>query len=83
VHIAIRGADGSTLIAEAPEPAYKLSSRDRPAILKGHLVAQEIEVGDKVFARGVGFFDFFHNQNGAAKDQLELHPLLRLDGSSE
>jgi hypothetical protein len=24
----------------------------------------------------VGFFDFFHNQNGAAKNQLELHPLL-------
>jgi hypothetical protein len=26
----------------------------------------------------VGFFDVFHNQNGAARNQLELHPLLSL-----
>jgi hypothetical protein len=45
---------------------------------KARLVAQDIHVGEKVAARGVGFFDFFHNQNGAAKNQLELHPLLSL-----
>lgn len=78
VHLAIRGADGSTLIAEAPEPACTANSRDRTAIKKARLVAQDIEVGDKVAARGVGFFDFRHNQIGAAKNQLELHPLLSL-----
>jgi hypothetical protein len=55
-----------------------LSSRERRATLKARLVAQDIHVGDKVAARGVGFFDFFHNQNGAARNQLELHPLLSL-----
>jgi hypothetical protein len=78
VHLAIRGADGSTLIAEAPEPACTVNSRDQTAIAKARLVAQDIQVGEKVAARGVGFFDFFHNQNGAAKNQLELHPLLSL-----
>jgi hypothetical protein len=36
-------------------------------------------VGDKIAARGVGFFDFFHNQNGAAGvARLLSHPLLVL-----
>jgi hypothetical protein len=55
-----------------------VNSRDRTAIAKARLVAQDIHVGDKVAARGVGFFDFFHNQNGAAQNQIELHPLLSL-----
>jgi hypothetical protein len=78
VHLALRGDDGSEMIAEAPEPACTKNSRARTSISKARLVAQDIHVGDKVAARGVGFFDFFHNQNGAAKNQLELHPLLSL-----
>jgi len=78
VHLAIQGADGSSLIAEAPEPACTVNSRARTSISKARLVAQDINAGDKVSARGVGFFDFRHNQNGAAKNQLELHPLLSL-----
>jgi hypothetical protein len=78
VHLALQGADGSEMIAEAPEPACTKNSRARTSISKARLVAQDIHVGDKVAARGVGFFDFFHNQNGAAKYQLELHPLLSL-----
>jgi hypothetical protein len=78
VHLALRGADGAEMIAEAPEPACTVNSRARTSIAKARLVAQDIKVGDKVAARGVRFFDFFHNQNGAAKNQLELHPLLSL-----
>jgi hypothetical protein len=78
VHLALRGDDGSEMIAEAPEPACTKTSRARTSISKARLVAQDIHVGDTVAARGVGFFDFFHNQNGAARNQLELHPLLSL-----
>jgi hypothetical protein len=78
VHLALRGDDGSEMIAEAPEPACTKNSRARTSISKARLVAQDIHVGDKVAARGVGFFDFFHNHNGAASNQLELHPLLSL-----
>jgi hypothetical protein len=78
VHLALKGADGPEMIAEAPEPACTKNSRARTSISKARLVAQDIHVGDKVAARGVGFFDFFHNQNGAARNQLELHPLLSM-----
>lgn len=27
--------------------------------------------------RGIGFFDFFHNQTGVAPNEIELHPVLR------
>ena len=76
VHLALQGTDGSTLIAEAPEPACTVNARDRTAIKAARLVAQDIQVGDKVTVAGVGFFDFPHNQNGHAKNQIELHPLL-------
>jgi len=35
---------------------------------------------------GVGFFDSPHNQTGAAPNEIELHPVLKvgvLDGQSE
>jgi hypothetical protein len=76
IHLALQGDDGSTLIAEAPEPACSLHSRDRSAIRKARLAAQDIQVGDKVIAVGVGFFDFSRHQTGHAKNQIELHPLL-------
>src|SRR5690242_15686480 len=76
IHLALMGDDGSTMIAEAPEPACSLHSRDRSAMVKARLAAQDIHVADKVVAVGVGFFDFSHHQTGHAKNQIELHPLL-------
>lgn len=78
IHLALVSGDGSTMIAEAPEPACSRFARDRNAINAARLVAQGIQVGDKVVAAGVGFFDFPHNQTGRAKNQLELHPLISL-----
>jgi hypothetical protein len=78
IHLALLGSDGSTMIAEAPEPACALNARDRSAINAARLVAQDIQVSDKVVAAGVGFFDFPHNQTGRAKNQIELHPLISL-----
>jgi hypothetical protein len=41
-------------------------------------VAQDIQPGDKVFADGVSFWDFAHNQTGHAGNYIELHPLIAL-----
>jgi hypothetical protein len=78
IHLALVGADGSRLIAEAPEPACSVNARSRTAINKARLVAQQVQQGDKVVAAGVGFFDFAHNQTGHATNYIEVHPLLTL-----
>lgn len=78
IHLALRGEDGATLIAEAPEPACSVNARDRAAIDRARLAAQDIKVGNKVIAVGVGFFDFAHKQTGHANNYLELHALLAL-----
>jgi len=67
-----------TLIAEAPEPACSVDSRDRAAIKRARLAAQDVVLGEKVIAAGVGFFDFAHNQTGHAANYIELHPLLSI-----
>lgn len=78
IHLALTGSDGSTMIAEAPEPACSRNALDRNAINAARLVAQGVQVSDKVVAIGVAFFDFPHNQTGHAKNQIELHPLISL-----
>jgi hypothetical protein len=78
IHLALMGSDGSTLIAEAPEPACTPNSRDKAAINKARLAAQDVQRGQKVIAVGVGFYDFAHHQTGHAKNYIELHPLISL-----
>lgn len=58
IHLVLTGDDGSTMIAEAPEPACSVGARNRAAINKARLAAQDTQIGDKVAAAGVGFFDF-------------------------
>jgi hypothetical protein len=78
IHLALRGEDGSTLIAEAPEPACSIGARNRSQIDAARLVAQDVQSGDKVVAIGVGFYDFAHRQTGHADNYIELHPLISL-----
>jgi hypothetical protein len=78
VHLVLTGDDGSTVIAETPEPACTVGARDRTAIRRQRLFAQDVQVGTKVIAVGVGFFDFAHHQTGHARNYLELHPLISL-----
>jgi len=78
VHLVLMGSDGSKMIAEAPEPACSLHSRDRSAINAARLVAQDVQPGTKVIAVGIGFFDFAHRQTGHARNYFELHPLISL-----
>jgi hypothetical protein len=78
IHLVLTGDDGATMIAEAPEPACSAHARDRSAINKARLAAQDVQVGEKVVAAGVGFFDFAHRQTGHADNYIELHPLISL-----
>jgi hypothetical protein len=78
IHLALMANNGAKLIAEAPEPACSVRSRDRAAINKARLVAQDVQPGQKVVAVGVGFFDFAHRQTGHADNYIELHPLISL-----
>jgi hypothetical protein len=78
IHLALRDDEGATLIAEAPEPACSVNSRDRVAIEKARLAAQDVVVGEKVIAAGVGFFDFAHRPTGHAENYIELHPLISI-----
>lgn len=39
---------------------------------------QDVQVGTKVIAAGVEFFDFAHHQTGHAGNYIELHPLISL-----
>ena len=78
IHLALRGSDGSEMIAEAPEPACSIGARARAQIDAARLVAQDINSGDKVVAVGVGFYDFAHHQTGHADNYIELHPLISL-----
>jgi hypothetical protein len=78
IHLAIASPSGASLIAEAPEPGCTAHARNRAAMNSARLAAQDIQVGDKVRAAGVGFFDFNHGQNGRARNDFELHPLLSI-----
>jgi len=77
VHLALE-ANGAQLIAEAPEPGCTPNSRDRDEMNAARLVAQDVPVGAKVVAVGIGFFDFKHGQTGHANNYIELHPLISL-----
>jgi hypothetical protein len=61
-----------------PSHGRSAGARDRSAIDKARLVAQDIQPGDKVVAVGIGFFDFAHRQTGRARNYIELHPLIAL-----
>ncbi|MBA3915515.1 MAG: hypothetical protein H0X25_17005 [Acidobacteriales bacterium] len=68
----------SRLIAEIPAPECAVGTgreqeyRRARAALSGLLPGTEIEV------MAVAFFDFPHEQHGAAKNGIELHPVLRV-----
>jgi hypothetical protein len=80
-------SDGSkTLIAEIPAPSCTTGSTWTCFV---SLARSEVDArytvstmpqypAATVTVRGVGFFDFFHGQNGVAPNGIELHPILEL-----
>ena len=87
-HLVLMDDQGNTMVAEIPSP----SCVDPSSPFVGQITNARAEF-DKQFSvsssfqtanvpvqvTGVGFFDFFHNQHGAAPNVIELHPVLKVE----
>ena len=84
-HLVLRDEDGNTMVAEIPspdcvDPSSPFASKIRSARQK--FDSKLTAAGDFQTANlpvrvvGVGLFDFFHHQRGAAPNVVELHPVL-------
>jgi hypothetical protein len=84
-HLVLMDDQGNTMVAEIPSP----SCVDPSSPFLGQITSARAEFDAQLSATssfqtanvpvqvtGVGFFDFFHNQHGAAPNVIELHPVL-------
>ena len=87
-HIVLDDGAGNTLIAEIPSPAcVGPSSPFAMAIAAVRAKFDSLLTATPFFQtasvpvqmKGVGFFDFIHNQTGVAPDGIELHPVLEIN----
>src|SRR5216684_8168036 len=84
-HLVLQDDRGNTMVAEIPSPAcvganspFAGQIASTRAKFDAQFTAtssfQTANVPERV--TGVGFFDFFHHQRGAAPNVIELHPVL-------
>jgi hypothetical protein len=84
-HLVLMDDQGNTMVVEIPSP----SCVDPSSPFVGEITNARAEFDAQLSASssfqtanipvqvtGVGFFDFFHNQHGAAPNVIELHPVL-------
>ena len=84
-HLVLADDTGNTMVAEIPlpdcvgagSPFAEAIANARAKFDAQFSVTQGFQSADiPVQVTGVGFFDFFHNQAGAAPNVIELHPVL-------
>src|SRR5215469_1310236 len=84
-HLVLQDDQGDTMVAEIPSPSCVDSSSpfaSQIASSRAKFDSQYSAISSfqtanvPVRVTGVGFFDFFHNQHGAAPNVIELHPVL-------
>ena len=89
VHLVIADPKtGRTMIAELPSPACvgaaagvvarMAAARTTLARACGQAATSFTRLHGTAILEGVAFFDFRHNQRGAAANEVELHPVLRV-----
>ncbi len=66
------------MIVEIPAPACGEGSGYEQKYRKARDVISSVHIGDVIEITGVGFFDFIHTAEGAAKNGFELHPVLKI-----
>jgi hypothetical protein len=66
------------MIAEIPAPACTTGTGREEEYRRARAVARAAPLGSEIELVGVGFFDFIHDQSGRAKNEIELHPVLRV-----
>jgi hypothetical protein len=64
------------MIAEIPAPECARGTGFEAAYRRTREALLTIRSGTIVEVTGVGFFDFMHDQRGAAPNGIELHPVL-------
>jgi hypothetical protein len=84
-HLVLMDEQGNTMVAEIPSPScVGAASRFAAQITSARAqfdaqfsVTSSFQTANiPVRVTGVGFFDFFHHQHGAAPNIIELHPVL-------
>ncbi|MGH9522186.1 MAG: hypothetical protein ACRD3E_06610, partial [Terriglobales bacterium] len=65
------------MIAEIPAPECAVGTGHEEEYKAARAVLRSIAMNTIVEVTGVGFFDFLHEQSGAAKNGIELHPVLK------
>jgi hypothetical protein len=78
IHLLLADPDDSSnrLIAEIPAPECALGSGNEEEYRTARHVVSKLRSGDLVEIVSVRFFDFLHEQKGAARNGIELHPVL-------
>src|SRR5262249_55219413 len=84
-HLVLEDDQGDTMVAEIPSPTCVGASSPFAAQIASVRAKFDSQFNVKssfqtanvpVRVTGVGFFDFFHGQHGAAPNVIELHPVL-------
>jgi hypothetical protein len=84
-HLVLDDDQGNTMVAEIPSPSCVDANSPFAARIAAARAAFDAQLtatssfqtaNVPVRVTGVGFFDFFHNQHGAAPNVIELHPVL-------
>ncbi len=84
-HLVLQDDLGNTMVAEIPSPscvgsgsafASQIASARAKFDSQFQATSSFQTANVPVRVTGVGFFDFFHNQHGAAPNVIELHPVL-------
>ena len=68
----------SRMIAEIPAPECALGTGHEEAFRRAREVVRNMPLDSVVEVVGVGFFDYLHEQRGAASNGIELHPVLSI-----
>jgi hypothetical protein len=66
------------MIAEIPAPECAEGTGHEQEYRSARNTVSLIRINSDVEIIGVGFFDFLHDQQGAAKNGIELHPVLSI-----
>ena len=84
-HLVLMDELGNTMVGEIPSPscvgagspfATRIASARSEFDAQFSATSSFQTANIPVRVTGVGFFDFFHNQHGAAPNVIELHPIL-------
>jgi hypothetical protein len=66
------------IIAEIPAPECAEGTNHEADYRTARTAVASIPLNNLVEVVGVGFFDFLHEQKGAARNGIELHPVIRI-----